>query len=93
MVARCRCNGTGRVRDVEKSALQSVPVDRECERCNGRGFRRTLGTRVYRAIHTLLPELQERIWNNNWLPFFDRLVEKCRDEETRADIALRKATS
>ncbi|KAB8312276.1 antitermination protein [Erwinia endophytica] len=92
IVARCRCNGTGRVRDVEKSALQGVPVDRECERCNGRGFRRMPGTKAYRAIHTLLPELQERTWNNNWRPFFDRLVEKCRDEETRADIAFRKAS-
>lgn len=92
ITARCRCNGTGRVRDLAESARQGVPVDRQCERCSGRGYKRSPGTRAYRAIHTLLPELQERTWNNNWRPFFDKLVAKCETEESHADSEFRKVT-
>ncbi|MDI3441635.1 antitermination protein [Erwinia sp. V90_4] len=92
VTARCRCNGTGRVRDLAESARQGAPVDRQCERCSGRGFKRSPGTRAYRAVHTLLPELQERTWNNNWRPFFDRLVTKCEIEESHADAEFQKVT-
>lgn len=92
VAARCRCNGTGRVRDLAESARQGAPVDRECERCSGRGFKRSPGTRAYRAVNTLLPDLQERTWNNNWRPFFDKLVAKCEIEENHADAEFRKVT-
>lgn len=92
VTARCRCNGTGRVRDLAESARQGAPVDRKCERCSGRGYKRSPGTRAYRAVHTLLPELQERTWNNNWRPFFDKLVTKCEIEEGHADSEFRKVT-
>lgn len=92
VAARCRCNGTGRVRDMEKSARQGLPVDKKCDRCEGRGFKRSPGTRAYRAIHLLLPELQERTWNNNWRPFFDKLVTKCEIEENHADAEFQKVT-
>ncbi|MBN1086560.1 antitermination protein [Erwinia aphidicola] len=90
--ARCRCNGTGRVRDLEQSELLGEPVDKKCDRCSGRGFKRTPGTRAFRAVNTLLPELQERTWNNNWRPFFDRLVTKCEIEESHADAEFQKVT-
>ncbi|AXF76630.1 antitermination protein [Erwinia tracheiphila] len=92
ITARCRCNGTGRVRDMAESARQGAPVERECDRCSGRGYKRSPGTRAYRAIHTLLPELQERTWNNNWRPFFEKLVAKCEIEESHADAEFRKVT-
>lgn len=90
--ARCRCNGTGRVRDLEASKRQGVPVDKECERCSGRGFKRSPGARAYRAISVLVPDLQERTWNRNWKPFFDKLVTKCEIEEAHADSVFHRAT-
>lgn len=90
--ARCRCNGTGRVRDLAESARQGVPVDRECERCSGRGYKRMPASRAFRAISVLLPELQERTWNRNWKPFFEKLVAECEIEESHADAEFRKIT-
>lgn len=90
--ARCRCNGSGSVRDIEQSKLQGVPVEKECERCKGKGYKRTPGSKAYRAVHVLLPELQERTWNNNWRPFFEKLVAKLHMEESHADAMFQKIT-
>jgi len=90
---RCRCNGTGRVRDLEKSNLLGVPVDKTCERCTGRGFKRTPGTTAYKAITTLLPDLHERTWNRNWRPLYELLVVKCEKEENHADAVFQRITS
>lgn len=90
--ARCRCNGTGRVRDMELSARQGAPVDKECERCSGRGFKRSPSSAAHRAIHALLPGLTQSSWSRNWKPFFEKLVAKCEIEENHADAVFRKAT-
>jgi len=90
---RCRCNGTGRVRDLEKSNLLGVPVDKTCDRCAGRGFKRTPGTTAYKAITALLPDLHERTWNRNWRPLYESLVTKCEQEESHADSVFQKITS
>ncbi|KGT91255.1 molecular chaperone [Erwinia typographi] len=92
VTARCRCNGTGRVRDLAESARQGAPVDRECERCSGRGFKRMPGTRAYRAVSVMIPDLNERTWNRNWRPFFEKLVAKCEIEENHADAEFSKIT-
>lgn len=90
---RCRCNGTGRVRDLEKSSLLGAPVDKTCERCTGRGFKRTPGTTAYKAIVALLPDLHERTWNRNWKPLYELLVVKCEKEENHADAVFQRITS
>lgn len=90
---RCRCNGTGRVRDLEKSSLLGAPVDKTCERCAGRGFKRTPGTTAYKAIMALLPDLHERTWNRNWRPLYELLVTKCEQEENHADAVFHRITS
>ncbi|MBU9819944.1 antitermination protein [Rahnella sp. BCC 1045] len=90
---RCRCNGTGRVRDLEKSNLLGIPVDKTCDRCAGRGFKRTPGTTAYKAIVALLPDLQERTWNRNWRPLYESLVTKCEQEESHADAIFQRITS
>lgn len=90
---RCRCNGTGRVRDLEKSNLLGAPVDKTCDRCAGRGFKRTPGTTAYKAIVALLPDLQERTWNRNWRPLYESLVTKCEQEENHADVVFQRITS
>ena len=90
--ARCRCNGSGRVRDIEASKVQGCIVEKKCERCEGRGFKRMPGSKAYRAVKALLPDLQERTWNRNWRPFFEKLVAKLDIEENYADVQFRKIT-
>ena len=92
ITARCRCNGTGRVRDLKKSAMQGAPVDKECERCSGRGFKRMPASRAFRAVSVLIPDLHERTWNRKWKPFFEKLVAKCAAEESHADALFRRVT-
>ncbi|HEN3601328.1 TPA: antitermination protein [Yersinia enterocolitica] len=89
---RCRCNGTGKVRDLEKSKRIGAPVDKECERCSGIGYKRTPSTTAYRAITALLPELNERTWRRNWKPFYESLVAKCDIEESHAEDEFQRIT-
>ncbi|WP_158784180.1 antitermination protein [Pantoea sp. BAV 3049] len=91
--ARCRCNGTGRVRDIEKSRLQGVPVEKDCERCGGAGFKRQPSTLAFTAIRHLVPELTQSSWSRNWKPLYDRLIEKCKVEEKKAGIEFEKVTN
>ncbi|MCX2192537.1 antitermination protein [Pantoea agglomerans] len=58
----------------------------------GRGFTRSPGTKAFRAISVLIPDLQERTWNRNWRPFFDALVAKLEQEESHADQTFQKIT-
>ncbi|ARF49636.1 antitermination protein [Pantoea stewartii] len=90
--ARCRCNGTGRVRDLEASKRQGVPVDKECERCSSRGYRRLPSSMAYRSVALLVPDLTQSSWSRNWKPFFEMLVSKCEIEEAHADAVFMKAT-
>lgn len=89
---RCRCNGTGKVRDLEKSKRLGVPIEKECERCSGIGYKRTPSTTAYRAITALLPELNERTWRRNWKPFYESLVAKCDIEESYAEDEFQRIT-
>lgn len=90
--ARCRCNGTGRVRDLAESARRGAPVDKECERCTGRGYRRMPSSTAFRAINVLVPELTQSSWSRNWKPFFEKLVAKCEIEESHADLVFQRIT-
>ncbi len=90
--ARCRCNGTGRVRDMEASRRQGAPVDKGCERCGGRGYKRMPSSKAYQAVRHLVPELTQSSWSRNWKPYFEKLVTKCEIEESHADAQFRKVT-
>lgn len=92
VTARCRCNGTGRVRDLAESARQGTPVDRECDRCSGRGFKRMPASRAFQAVTLLVPDLTQASWSRNWKPFFEMLVAKCEIEENYADSVFRVMT-
>lgn len=90
---RCRCNGTGRVRDLEKSNRLGVAVDKTCDRCTGRGFKRTPSSTAYAAITALLPDLTQSSWSRNWKSLYELLVVKCEKEESHADAVFQKITS
>lgn len=89
---RCRCHGTGKVRDLDKSKRLGTPVDKVCERCTGMGYKRTPSTIAYRAITLLLPELTQSSWSRNWKPFYESLVAKCNIEESYAEDEFQKIT-
>lgn len=93
ITARCRCNGTGRVRDIEKSKRMGCIIEKECERCSGFGFRRSPGTKAFKVISHLIPDLHVRTWTRNWKPFFDQLVSKLEAEESHADNVFKIVTS
>lgn len=90
--ARCRCNGTGRVRDLVKSNRLGVPVDKTCDRCTGRGFKRMPSSTAYAAITALLPELTQSSWSRNWKSLYELLVVKCEKEESHADAVFQRIT-
>lgn len=90
--ARCRCGGTGRVRDVEKSKLVGAPAEKDCERCDGLGFKRQPSTLAFAAIRHLVPDLNERTWRRNWKPFYEKLITKCEMEESMACDEFKKIT-
>ncbi len=90
---RCQCKGRGKVPDEEQTALQGVPVIKDCPRCSGRGYRRMPSSKAYNAIRHLVPDLNERTWRRNWKPFHERLVEKCYVEEGCAEALFNKVTN
>ncbi|WP_439292326.1 MULTISPECIES: antitermination protein Q [Rahnella] len=90
--SRCRCNGTGKVVDREKSILMGLPVEKECPRCHGVGYSRLPASIAHRAVKALLPELPERTWNNSWKPFYEKLITKCFIEESAAESEFKKVT-
>ena len=90
--ARCRCGGTGKVRDLKHSKLLGVPVEKGCDRCDGLGFKRQPSTVAFKAIRAILPELNDRTWRRNWKPFYDSLISKCEAEENQAEQEFKKVT-
>ncbi|MFT4271300.1 MAG: antitermination protein [Pantoea sp.] len=90
--ARCRCNGSGRVRDIEKSKFLGCVVEKECERCSGVGFRRSPGSKAFKVVSMHLNDLHIRTWTRNWKPFFDELVSKLESEESHADSVFKSVT-
>lgn len=90
---RCRCGGTGRVRDIERSKLVGAPVEKDCERCGGLGFKRQPSTLAFAAIRHLVPELTQSSWSRNWKPFYERLISECEKGESQASDEFKKITS
>ncbi|WP_324606399.1 antitermination protein [Yersinia enterocolitica] len=80
------------MRDLEKSKRLGAPVEKECERCSGIGYKRTPSTTAYRAITALLPELTQSSWSRNWKPFYEALVAKCDIEESYAEDEFQRIT-
>ncbi|MCX8955812.1 antitermination protein [Erwinia psidii] len=80
------------MRDLAESARQGAPVDRECERCSGRGFKRMPASRAFQAKTLLEPDLTQVSCSRNRKPFFEMLVAKCEIEENYADSVFRGMT-
>lgn len=89
---RCQCGGSGKTLDRKQTEFQGVPVYKECNRCNGRGYSRPKSSVAYRGIFETLPTLPDRTWRYAWKPFYESLVTKCFEEESYTDSQLRKVT-
>ncbi|WP_312773049.1 antitermination protein [Atlantibacter hermannii] len=89
---RCQCGGTGKTLDRKNSELQGGPVYKECKRCEGRGYSRPKSSVAYRGILAELDSLPDRTWRYSWKPFYESLVTKCFEEESNADVQLKKVT-
>ncbi|UWS28411.1 antitermination protein Q [Erwinia pyrifoliae] len=90
---RCRCSGSGRVRDIAASKRQGMPVEKICGYCGGRGFRRAPSSRVFSAIRCQVPQLTQSSWSRNWKPFYLQLIAKCEAEAALAAAEFRKITA
>lgn len=91
--ARCRCGGKGEVLDRKATKERGAPVFKTCERCGGDGFISPPSTAAYKSIIRFVPDLHVRTWTRNWKTFLDSLVDKCCQEERKADREFQKATS
>ncbi|MEY0213042.1 antitermination protein [Providencia rettgeri] len=87
---RCRCKGRGKVLDEVQSKSQGAPVYKDCQRCEGIGFKRVPSSVAYNAIKHLVPNLTQSSWSRNWKPFYEKLSRKCLIEESIAEQAFSK---
>lgn len=91
--ARCKdCHGTGRAIDREKTEQWARPVEKECDRCTGKGYRRMPSSAAFRAVCVFIPELSQSTWSRSIKPLYDALVAQCYKEESMADAIFDSLT-
>lgn len=89
----CRdCSGRGTAIDKKRSLLHGVPVQKICDRCNGKGFSRLPTTLARARVARLIPDMTDYQWYNGYADVINKLVSKCWQEETYAELKLREVT-
>ncbi|WP_312954027.1 antitermination protein Q [Atlantibacter hermannii] len=89
----CRdCSGRGTAIDKKRSLLHGVPVQKICDRCNGKGFSRLPTTLARARVARLVPDMTDYQWYNGYADVINKLVSKCWQEETYAELKLREVT-
>ncbi len=89
----CRdCNGRGVAIDKKRSLLHGVPVQKVCDRCNGKGFSRLPTTLARARVARLVPDMTDYQWYNGYADVINKLVTKCWQEETYAETKLKEVT-
>ncbi|MDV7023727.1 antitermination protein [Atlantibacter subterranea] len=89
----CRdCSGRGTAIDKKRSLLHGVPVQKICDRCNGKGFSRLPTTLARARVARLVPDMTDYQWYNGYADVINKLVTKCWQEEAYAEIKLREVT-
>ncbi|WP_148051737.1 antitermination protein [Atlantibacter hermannii] len=89
----CRdCSGRGIAIDKKRSLLHGVPVQKVCDRCNGKGFSRLPTTLARARVACLVPDMTDYQWYNGYADVINKLVMKCWQEETYAELKLREVT-
>lgn len=90
--ARCRCGGSGLVRDRKVESEDGKPVFKKCGRCSGEGVTSIPSTQAHKAILKYVPALHVRTWTRNWKPFYESLVEVCNAGERNAAKEFERVT-
>lgn len=89
----CRCHGKGKVIDKEKTERQGgIPVWKDCERCQARGYARLKFSTVVSGIRTAW-DVKKTTAYDHLQPFFEMLVTECHKREAIADNVLSKVTN
>lgn len=89
----CRdCSGRGTAIDKKRSLLHGVPVQKICDRCNGKGFSRLPTTLARARVARLVPDMTDYQWYSGYADVINKLVTKCWQEESYAEQKLRKVT-
>ncbi|WP_313668768.1 antitermination protein [Atlantibacter sp.] len=89
----CRdCSGRGTAIDKKRSLLHGVPVQKVCDRCNGKGFSRLPTTLARARVARLVPDMTDYQWYNGYADVINKLVLKCWQEETYAELKLMEVT-
>ena len=89
----CRdCSGRGTAIDKKRSLIHGVPVQKVCDRCNGKGFSRLPTTLARSRVARLVPDMTDYQWYNGYANVINKLVTKCWQEETYAELKLREVT-
>ncbi|MCQ4966764.1 antitermination protein Q [Atlantibacter hermannii] len=89
----CRdCSGRGTAIDKKRSLLHGVPVQKICDRCNGKGFSRLPTTLARARVASLVTDMTDYQWYNGYAEVINKLVTKCWQEETYAELKLREVT-
>lgn len=89
----CRdCSGRGTAIDKKRSLLHGVPVQKICDRCNGKGFSRLPTTLARARVARLVPDMTDYQWYSGYADVINKLVTKCWQEESYAEQKLSKVT-
>jgi hypothetical protein len=82
--ARCRCGGSGMVRDMQLSRAHSKPVDKVCPRCGGTGLKPITAATRWRGISKIV-ELDYKAYLRHWEPMHKNMVAWCYQHEAEAE--------
>ncbi|MCA1179804.1 MULTISPECIES: antitermination protein [unclassified Pantoea] len=89
--ASCKdCRGRGVSIDRQKTALQGVPVYKNCKRCDGRGYSRIPATVVYRALTQITDKISRDVWNKCLKNLYFSLITRLDEEEAWAEKQLNR---
>lgn len=80
----CQCRGRGRILDKKEFVLNNKVTYKECFKCKGRGFNRVKFSTVLREIQTIHP-IKKTLAYRYIKPFYDKIIERCYQEEFNAD--------
>lgn len=84
--AKCLCGGRGEIRDLKKSRMKGIPVQKVCPRCHGSGLKPLTRTRCHHAVQKSFP-LSQPTFSRYWNPFYDDLITWCDRQEAIAEAS------
>lgn len=89
--ARCKdCKGTGRACNREVTESTGIFTEKECDRCEGRGFSKLPASNGYKAVKYFITDKQ---WRYEVKGFYESLVTELDKSESHANSMLKLVTT